>query len=278
MNKTTSVKKNEDYDCLRCQIVDCLNLFTCSDENKNIGQELYVYNLVGNEVEKDQGFGFYSCATGETLQSICFLTSSLYEISENEILAEVMLQIPRDLKASIFLAFSGHYRQAHQVLRCCFENLISSLYFQTEIGSIKEGEENYIKKTLKKFREWKNGGTIGEIWPKIELLRRVGFLSRNEEDEWKLLYTTLSKFIHTPKEFVSTFQHKEGEFPCIAETYFDKSSFQEWGKKFHETSRNIIKSIIKFYPAVLQTEAGKDATKIIKQLARDTVSSGLPIL
>lgn len=269
MSKIKSAKKEEKYDCMRCPNVDCMNLFTHSNESENIGEELYVYNLVGKEVEKDQTFSFYSCVTGEVLQSICFLTSPLHDRDESEPLAEVLLQIPRDLKASIFLAFSGHYRQAHQVLRCCFENLISALYFQTEIGSIKEGEDRYRNTIIRKFREWKKGGTIGVIWPKIEILRRAGFLSRDEENKWKRLYSELSKFIHTPKEFTSTFQHEEGEFPCIAETYFDKVSFQEWGERFHETCGNIIKSLIAFYPDILQTEAGKEAIQRLKENYRN---------
>jgi len=275
MNKIKSTKKKENRDCLRCSDVECLNLFAHSDESKNIGKELYVYNLVGLEVDKDQTFALYSCATGDVLFSLCFLVNSLYELDESEILAEVLLQIPRDLKASIFLAFSGHYRQANQVLRCCFENLISALYFQTDVGPIKEEEESHRNKALKKFQDWKKGGDIGDIGPKIEILRRDGFLSRDEETKWKQLYSDLSKFIHTPKEFTSTFQHIEGESHCIAETYFDKATFREWGERYHEISGNIIKSIITFYPSVLKTKDGKVATKNIKKLAKEGLTSYL---
>ena len=275
MSRNKSAKKKEEYDCLHCPDCDCLDLFEHSNESRNIGGELYVYSLVGDEVEKDQAFGLYSCSTADVLHSICFLIDTLDEFEENEVLAEVLLQIPRDLKASIFLAFSGHYRQANQVLRCCFENLLVALYFQTEVSSTKEGEERFRNKALKKFQEWKNGGNVGDIVAKIEILRTAGLLSRAEEVKWKRLYSDLSKFIHTPKEFVSTFKHDEDEPRCIAETYFDKSTFREWGERYHEIGGNIIKSIIRYYPGVLKTKLGKMAIKDIKELANEGLNSYL---
>lgn len=128
----------------------------------------------------------YVCRNGTLIQSTCFLVNPVRTSVEKSYLKIVLDQSARDLKGSLFLAFSGHYRQAMQVLRCSFENLISGVYFHSDLCGLTESgaaKEEFVQLD-KRFNEWKEGGRVN-IRADLEVLRRIGFLDSTEEKNWR---------------------------------------------------------------------------------------------
>lgn len=265
-------KQKHERNCIKCSVIECLNLFDRSTESEDVGKEMYVYSLLGKKVEVNEEIGMYVCKNGRFLQSICFLTGPIYyDFKEKSYLKEILPQTTRDLKASIFLAFSGHYRQAMQVLRCCFENIISGIYFHSDLIDLMNEDDNEeeISRLEGRFNRWKEEGRQN-IRATIELLRRIGFLDRSEEKNWKNLYRNLSRFIHTPEEYVCHVKHEEEELElkskiaCPASTYFSETALTEWSNNFQQVFAVLIKTITQFHPKAFETESGKLAIKLVK--------------
>ena len=205
----------------------------------------------------------YVCRNGSLLQATCFLFNPILELEEESYLKDVLCQSPRDLKASMFLAFSGHYRQAMQVLRCSFENLISGVYFHSDLCELQKNgatKEEFAHLEAK-FNGWKKSGRVN-IRANFVALRRSGFLSRNEEKDWKELYSNLSRFIHTPEEGISRMKHEDLQnidMTCPASTYFSEDALRTWSNSFQKVFVAILKTIVKYHPFALETVSGKMA-------------------
>jgi len=257
-----SSKSKETYACHRCPEIKCLNLsYRPSRKYKDIGHELYIYKLLGKKIEENfDELNKYVCRNGHLLQTICFLVNPIIELEEKSYLKDVLYQSAKDLKASMFLAFSGHYRQAMQVLRCGFENLISSAYFHSDLCDLRKnnGTKEEFDRLEKRFKDWKRGGRVN-IRASLESLRRIGFLNLNEEKDWKKLYSNLSRFIHTPEEYISHVKHKDmlKEMECLASTYFSEDALRTWSSSFQKVFVAILKTIVEYHPFVLETESSK---------------------
>jgi hypothetical protein len=258
------LKSKNAYKCHKCPEIDCINLFYHNKQHKNVGGELYIYNLLGKRMEKNDELNKYVCRNGNLLKIMCLLVDPITELKEKSFLKDVLEQSVKDLKASMFLAFSGHYRQAMQVLRCSFENIISGAYFHSDLILLygNGDAKDKLIKLEKRFNDWKKDGR-GEIRSSIEVLRRTSFLNYDEEKEWKELYGNLSRFIHTPKEYVLPIKHKDmlkgTEMTCPSTTYFSEDALQAWSDSFEKVFIAILKTIIKYHPFALKTETGKIA-------------------
>jgi hypothetical protein len=209
------------------------------------------------------------CKNGKLLNIICFLVNPIVELEEKNYLKDVLYQSAKDLKASVFLSFSGHYRQAMQVLRCSFENLISGIYFHSDLCELRKSnatKEDFAK-LEGRFNEWKKRGRIN-IRSSIEVLRRIGFLNRNEERNWKQLYDSLSRFIHTPREYVFREIHedllKDIKMTCPSTTFFDEDSLRVWSGSFQEVFVAILKTIVEYHTFALKTKSGKLAVNMLR--------------
>lgn len=261
-----SSKSKETHSCHRCSQIKCLNLSYHSRVRKyeNSGHELYIYKLLGkkmtNEFDKLQK---YVCTNGALLKATCFLVNPILELEEKSYVKDVLFQSAKDLKASIFLAFSGHYRQAMQVLRCSFENLISGVYFHSDLCELRksDGTKKEFARLEVRFNNWKKVGRAN-IHASIRELRRIGFLNRNEERDWSKLYSNLSRFIHTPEEYVCRMKYEDLqniEMTCPASTYFSEDALRAWSNSFQKVFVAILKTIVEYHPSVLETESGKMA-------------------
>jgi hypothetical protein len=184
------------------------------------------------------------------------------------------MQSAKDLKASMFLAFSGHYRQAMQVLRCSFENLISGIYYHSDFCEIRKnnGTKEEFAQVEKRFSDWKKNGRVN-IHPNLDLFRRIGFLNQKEQIDWKKLYSNLSRFIHTPEEYVCRMKHEDLQnidMKCAATTYYSEDALRAWSSSFQKVFVAILKTIVEYHPLVLETESGKIAVNqllpILKEL------------
>jgi len=223
-------------------------------------------------VEKFDELNKYVCRNGALLQATCFLVNPIIELEEKSYLEDVLYQSAKDLKASMFLAFSGHYRQAMQVLRCSFENLISGVYFHSDLRRLLKngGAKEEFVRLEERFNNWKKSGRVN-IRASLEVLRRIGFLNRNEEKEWKELYSNLSRFIHTPEEYVCRIKHKDvlEKMDCLASTYFSEDALRTWSNSFQKVFVAILKTIMEYHPSVLETESGKMATDGLRPIEKE---------
>lgn len=272
-------EKGHDFDCMKCGKINCcFSLFKKSEDSVDAGQELYVYSILGKKTEDKSDFlSAHVCANGKFLNASCFLTGPLYtQLKKESYLKEILAQAPRDFKASIFLAFSGHYRQAMQVLRCAFENIISGIYFQSDFINLlnKKAKAEDFAVLDRRFNEWKRQGR-GDIRKSIEVLRRIDFLSMAEERDYYQLYGLLSRFVHTPKEFDTYVKHTTGqvklkrEIICPASTYFHEEHLIEWSNSFQSVFVVLLKAIATFHPEAFRTESGKIAMKMIEGMMKD---------
>lgn len=272
-------KHKEVFKCHRCPEIQCLNLFDYLKKHKNVGGELYIYKLLEKKMkEKFDELNKYVCRNGELLGITCFLVNPIVDLEEESYLKDVLYQSAKDLKASMFLAFSGHYRQSMQVLRCSFENIISGVYFHSELCELRKNDatEKDFARLEKRFNEWKKSGRVN-IRASLEILRRIGVLDRNEEKDWKELYGNLSRFIHTPEEYVFRVKHKDVlkdiEMTCPSTTYFSEDALQAWSNSFEKVFVAILKTIVEYHPFALETKSGKIA---VDQLRTVEEEYGIP--
>ena len=269
-----SSKHKEAFKCDRCPEIDCLNLFSHLRKHKNVGGELYIYRLLRKKMEeKYDELNKYVCKNGNLLRIACFLVNPIAELEEESYLKDVLYQSAKDLKASMFLAFSGHYRQAMQVLRCSFENLISGVYFHSDLCLLrkKNGTKEDFARLQRRFNDWKKSGRAN-IRASLEVLRRIGFLTRDEEKYWRELYSNLSRFIHTPEEYIFSVKHKDMlkdiQMTCPATTYFSEDALGAWSTSFEKVFVAILKTIVEYHPSVLKTKSGKLAVKELRSVEK----------
>lgn len=259
------------FKCYRCPETRCMDLFDHNVKYENIGHEFYIYKLLGMKIyEKYDDLNKYACRNGELLRATCFLVNPVLKEKESY-LKEVLYQSGKDLKASTFLAFSGHYRQAMQVLRCSFENLISGIYFHSDLCELREkgAAREEFERLERRFNEWKRSGRVSSIRANIEALRRIHFLARSEEQEWKDLYGNLSKFVHTPEEYICHVSHKDvPPMWCIASTYFSEDALRTWSDSFQKVFWAILKTVVEYHPFALETESGKLAIRNLRGLQK----------
>jgi len=273
------------FDCMRCELFKCLRLFDKSKDSVDAGNELYVYSILGQKIKENDDLTAHVCINGSFLNASCFLTVPIYTDYKESYLNETLIQVTRDFKASMFLAFSGHYRQSMQVLRCAFETIISAVYFQSDFVSLKrkKAKPEDFSKLQARFNEWKKQGR-GDIHKSIEILRRIGFLSIDEEKDWHKLYSLLSKFIHTPEEFVTHVEHGgeiklKGDFVCPAATYFNEEQIAEWSDCLQHVFAVLLKTIAEYHPEAFHTESGKLAVaKCIEPCLKSEYSKRIKVL
>ena len=113
----------------------------------------------------------------------------------------------------------------------------------------------------RRFNEWKKTGRVN-IRKSIEVLRRIGFLSTDEERDWHELYNFLSRFVHTPEEYTTYVEHGgeiklKGDFACPACTYFNEEQLIEWSDCFQSVFVILLKTIVEFHPEAFDTKSGK---------------------
>ena len=278
------MSENEDLgDCINCKFIKCLNLFKKTESSEDIGHELYIYSLLGNKIKNKLNLTANVCTNGKFLNASCFLTVPISIDHKESYLSEILIQVTRDFKASMFLAFSGHYRQAMQVLRCAFENIISGIYFQSDQADFikQKAKKEDFQRLNRRFNEWKEQGRVN-VQRTIEDLRRIHFLSLDEEREWRKLYRLLSKFVHTPQEFVTYVTHDELELRrkmmCPAATHFNEEELVEWSDRFQDIFAILLKTIAEFHSDAFDTEPGRLAiTRCIEPVLKEEYAERIKV-
>ena len=121
----------------------------------------------------------------------------------------------------------------------------------------------------KRFNEWRKSGRVN-VRASLEILRRSGFLDQNEENDWKELYRNLSRFIHTPEEYIFRVKHKDLlkdiEMMCPSTTYFSEDALLAWSNSFEKVFVAILKTIVEYHPFALKTKSGKLAVNQLRSI------------
>ena len=255
--------------CFNCNAVECFQLHEPYSDDPNVMGDLYFGKFLFNKVhdEDDHDLGVLICTNNHLFQSTCFIFGSISENEDNIIFREIIFQAIRDLKASIFLATAGYYRNSMQVLRCSFETLLFGLYYYTDFQDTLKMNGERRKEVIRSYQNWKKGGVIKRSDVMTEIFRRIGIISNKEEKEWKKLYGNLSKYIHTPRSTWGKKVQEKGlpeSLTCIAYNIFDKADFEIWSKNFRKIFNIIIKCCLYFEPTIKEQVAGQLAFEIIK--------------
>jgi len=120
-------------DCLKCHLVPCIDLYRKIGEGK--GGELYILELIRQKsIDLPP-----PCHSGTLLRVLCGVCHEIWELNNGSMPSlPLWLQGLRDLKASIFLLITGHYRASAAFLRSVIEMFIAGMYFDSKLLLIAE--------------------------------------------------------------------------------------------------------------------------------------------
>jgi hypothetical protein len=264
MGKKTDLKDS----CAYCELTHCIDLFRhTKDDDEYAGGELYVYKLLNVYKIKNEELSQYVCANGRLLQSSCFVIGPLNVALPKEFLAIICNEVVRDMKASFYLAMSGHYRQAIIIQRCVFENFLFGLYFYVEHYFFAKNNEDK-KDVQTNFESWINGGFRKSDSDLLEIIQKGGIISKDEKREMKKLFSELSQFVHTILKTTTgktiNYENNVKIIGCYSEVEFNKDSLKEWSRYFQRLLFTILHKLLILYPFLKNEDAGKLALKNIK--------------
>lgn len=268
MGKKTDLKDS----CAYCGVTNCIDLFRHRREDGElVGGELYVYKQLSHSLVISEGLTRHVCSNGKLLQCACFIVGPAYVGCPNDYLNNICIEIVRDMKASFYLAMSGHYRQAILIQRCVFENFLYGLYFHTEdyFFSKSEDERNQVRRT---FMSWMGGGFRKSDDHLLEMIQRGRLITDVEKREWRKLFVQLSQFVHTILHTPTgkTIKYGNAEVRgCEAVVEFSKDGLIEWSEYYQRVLFLVLYKLLIIYPFVKSEEAGKLALKTLRVEFRD---------
>lgn len=268
MGKKTDLKDS----CAYCGVTNCIDLFRHSKEDGElVGGELYVYKQLDHSRVVSEGLTRHVCSNGKLLQCACFIVGPAYVGCPNHYLTNISVEIVRDMKASFYLAMSGHYRQAILIQRCVFENFLYGLYFHTEDYFFSKTDDER-KQTQKTFMSWMEGGFRRSDDYLLDIIRRGGLITDIEKRDWRKLYSQLSQFVHTilHTPIGKTIKYGDAEVRgCEAVVEFNKDSLIEWSNYYQRVFFLVLHKLLILYPFIKNEEAGKLALKFIRAEFKD---------
>ena len=265
--------------CLSCRHIPCVNFYREAKGGKVEGGELKVLDL-SIKVEK-----LLPCMPGQHLHACCKLWSSALEPlgeEEESPLLLVLWQSLYDLKASMFLALTAHYRGAAQLLRPALDNLVVGLYFQGKLMLCDSEEE--VDCVAANWSQWINGDYIvpEKEWLEVtgksedERRKRLGFgfivewlkgkqmISGGDKQRLQEVWGRLNKYLHP--HFRKMDISSEGCSSCPGTTAYDQNRYNEWLAIFQNVVDLTAKAVLTFFPSVSDTEKGREALSEFKNL------------
>jgi len=261
-------KKTDLKDCCAyCEITNCINLFRhTKDDDKLVGGELYVYKQLSHSGVLNEELVKHVCSNGVLLQCACFIVGTSYSLNPDKFLTIISNEIVRDMKASFYLAMSGHYRQAILIQRCVFENFLYGLYFHTEDYFFSKNAEDQ-EDVRANFMSWIDGGFRKSDADLLDIIQRGQLISKTEKKEWRNLFKELSQFVHTILKTPTGRKIKYGDVEiegCYAVVEFNKDSLIEWSRYYQKVLFLVLCKLITLYPSIKREEAVKLALKFIR--------------
>lgn len=217
-NMSEALMREIETECLHCPFMSSLNLFRKDEvRKKEAGGELYVLSLT---LDYPKSLAIYHNAGGliGSLENIIIgVHKSL--LKKTCILHLFFWHFLRDLKASLFFACCGRYRQSISTLRSALELIFTGIYFQDLKEKLKKKEFD------KEWKKWIMGKGKGYFGKGKEIFN----LSKDQKDKIGRLYSELSKRVHgiINDEFeVVTVKSKPPARPSSA--FFDVEFLKEW--------------------------------------------------
>jgi len=263
MGKKTDLKDS----CSNCKQISCLNLFRhTKNGDEFIGGELYVYKLINVNKIHDEELSLFVCKNGKLFQSACFVIAPLNVALPNERIAVICNEVIRDMKASLYLAMSGHYRQATIILRCVFENFLFGLYFYAEEHIFAKNDDEK-KDVQRNFKVWIKGGYRKSDKDLLDVIKRARLITKEEEKEWEKLFQNLSQFVHTILNTETGREIIYGKvkiLDCYSEVKFNKDNLKEWSGYYQRLIFIILNKLLILYPFLKNKDAGILALKNIR--------------
>jgi len=282
--------------CLQCSYVPCINLLR--QDGDLLGGELFLIKEVLDNAL------FLPCIPGQLLYACCRLWQGAYETLEEGELSPFLLLFEQclfDLRTSLFLAFTCHFRGAMQILRPVLENAIVGLWFSLKL-KIAQGEE--IETVKKDFLGWIEGRfKVPRFKDMVKTLEKDNFLIRETKEPWKKvlieysrfhpfyppveakritdLWDNLNKFLHPefPETDIGRLFGKEiNQCPlCIALVRWDKKGYDEWLKYYQDVIDILIRFILGIFPQAIETESGQEGLSWLKNLEEEE-KLGIPVI
>jgi hypothetical protein len=226
-----------------------------------VWQELSILKQVIKRPSEKEAY--FPCIPGAFLNALCDVISDIYQKKGEKPLTTLLLQVLKDLRCSLFLFWSGHFRNAMQVLRPALENSIVAFYFDLK-GE--EGQKEFEKWASEKERETKS---------ELSLNRCLAYIEKNAiraeaRKEWRKerkaieeLYSNLSEYLHA-----STYETLERCEPGRPATcpevlkIIDKEKADKWFSAFLFVVQFILKYLIYRYQDFLKKETVDSLAKI----------------
>ena len=138
----SSIKEDK---CLRCEMIPCINLYRV--ENDYYGEI--------KAVELYSKAGYTPCIAGLSIFVSCKLLDKLLEKVDLPT-DKIYLQAIRDMRTSVFLLLTGHYRSSMAILRSCLEEVLIGMYFDSKFLEAETDEaKEKVMMQLKLFYEGK---------------------------------------------------------------------------------------------------------------------------
>ena len=266
----------ENQKCLKCEHIRCIDLFR--KETSLEGGELFVLTQELTQTT------ILPCLVASPLQACCRLWSGAHQTLGNDGVPPLLFlvwQCMYDLKASIFLAMTAHYRNATQLLRPVMENLLTALYFEDKL--VRCGSEAEAREVLQEFAKWQEGyytipaheviEVFGDVKPMkklmdfgflLEWLLKRDVLLGKGKDRFQKLENALNKYLHPYFPYTDIGAEKCSLCPGVV-TY-DEDRYLQWLSIFQNVVGAIIQALDSFYPNAKETDDGKEALGILKSL------------
>ena len=253
--------------CACCPETTCINLFIHDKkDSESIGGELYLYKRLNHSWIKNENLEKHVCANGRLLDCACSIVEAAHEQQKEDYLTKICIEILRDMKASLYLALSGHYRQAILIQRCVFENFLYGLYFHAELYSFSKNDDDKTQ-VHGNFMSWINGGFPKSDAYLRDIIERGGIIGKAENKEWGTLFNQLSKFVHTIRHTPTGESITCGKAePCGCEAVleFDKNNLIEWSEYYQKLFFLILYELLILYPSIKKDKDVKQALQDIR--------------
>jgi parallel beta-helix repeat protein len=245
--------------CLDCPYIQCIDF---------VWQELSILN---QPKRPSNGEAYLPCIPSAFLRALCDVIGDIKDKTGETPLTTLLTQVLKDLRCSLFLFWSGHFRNAMQVLRPALENFLAAIYFDSKneegreefrkwaTGEIDIGFQTFLN-GVEKYAEWimrkkteynvcPECGIDWRKWPfdaKMEHLRRH---LREEKIKIKGLYNKLSEYLHASK-----YETLEKCITCLEGLRIDQEKMDKWLSGFLTVIKFVLQYLIDIYGELLEEE------------------------
>lgn len=154
-----------------------------------------------------------------------------------------------DLKASLFLALTGHYRAAHQLLRPLVENIIVGRTIEEKLR--RATKEKKFTKECDKFFDWLEDNRVYDFNGSIDYLGREGLIDVDEKNRLKNeLWEELHRYIHP---YISKWSPHEK--PMV--TQYNATWLFKWIDIYENILSYIMEVLFQYYPWISDIDETK---------------------